>query len=125
MSVFELLPAFCRNVIPLFSMIKQSEENYVRLFDPRIRRHSVSSKRWAQHTQRHGVVSQTHRYETHVLASGCLVISLYYSFPANYFLIPVGSVHVSEAVLSSLLLLKVQFPVAMYNFSFASVLPSS
>lgn len=64
-------------------------------------------------------------YISYWLVYGCPIISLYFPFPANYFLIPVGSVLVSEAMLSSFLLLKVHLPVALYNFSFASVLPSS
>jgi hypothetical protein len=41
-----------------------------------------------------------------------------------YFLIPDGCSLVSEALFSSFFL-KVQLPVALYNFSFASILPSS
>ena len=64
-------------------------------------------------------------YISYWLVSGCPISSFYFPFSANYFLIPVDSVLVSEAMLSSFHLLKVQLPVALYNFSFASALPSS
>lgn len=118
---------FEKKVMPLFSRIMQSQENDLRLFDPRICGHytRISSKR------RHNIFNDTVSYPSHTAMESIhfLLISIwlshYSSTFSGYILIPDGSSLVSEALFSSFLFLKIQLPFAFYNLIFASVLPSS